>query len=44
MINNMKALRFWAIKMKKKIWFNGLKIFASYSKNKREMAVNCFMF
>ena len=30
MRNNMKALKFWAIKTKQKIWLNGLKIYTKY--------------
>ena len=30
MRNNIKALKFWAIKMKIRIWMNGLKIYTKY--------------
>ena len=44
MRNNIKALKFWAIKLKQKIWFNGLKIYTKYTESKRKMAISFFMF
>ena len=44
MRNNIKALKFWAIKTKQKIWYNGLKIYTKYVESKRKMAVSYFMF